>query len=89
MIYMQKREALRGLGSREVPNPTQDPGQLTTLCLRALQDQREAYLFPNAVTMPSKELSYLSKGRLCPERVDSMNSDSPKYFLLSGYSPAP
>lgn len=42
------------------------------------------YLFPSAVTMASKELSYLNKGRLCPERVDSMNSDSPKYFLVSG-----
>ena len=51
--------------------------------------KRNAYLFPNAVTMASKELSYLSKGRLCPERVDSMNSDSPKYFLLSGYKSAP
>lgn len=51
--------------------------------------KRDAYLFPNAVTMASKELSYLSRGRLCPERVDSMNSGSPKYFLLSGYKSAP
>lgn len=47
------------------------------------------YLFPNAVTMASKELSYLSNGRLCPERVDSMNSDNPKYFLFSGYKSTP
>ena len=39
--------------------------------------------------MASKELSYLSNGRLCPESVDSMNSDSPKYFLFSGYKSTP
>lgn len=50
---------------------------------------QDMYLFPNAVTMASKELSYLSKGRLCPESVDSMNSDSPKYFLFSGYKSTP
>lgn len=52
-------------------------------------EKRNKYLFPKAVTMASKELSYLSKGRLCPERVDSINSESPKYFLFSWYKSTP